>query len=61
MTSPKTMSRIRSGASATDDGRNHASAAATGLVQRMRLRLLALRIVAGRAPDVEQVRKTLKP
>jgi hypothetical protein len=44
-------------------GIGHANGSGTmnGLLRRMRLRFLLLRIVAGRAPDVEQVLKALKP
>ena len=61
MTKPKTVVRSRRDASTSPDGSGPASDSASGLMQRMRLRFLALRIVAGRAPDLEQVRKTLKP
>jgi hypothetical protein len=61
MTTPKTAVRARSGVSAASGEHSNANGTTNSFVHRMRVRILALRIVSGRAPNVDQVLKTLKP
>jgi hypothetical protein len=60
MPSTNASVRARSGVSATNGSQTDASASINSFVRRMRLRILLLRIAAGRAPNVEHVLKTLK-